>query len=73
MEKELYKEILIQLIKEENITCMMAELVEKRCYKALKAIKAIVEDGSLSDFECVEEIVCIFEEIGSSGGIRHDF
>ena len=39
-------------------------------------IKAIIEDDRLNDSECfqkIEEIIRAFEEIGSGGGIRHDF
>ena len=51
-------------------------IVELECYKALQKIKAVIEDDNLEDESCfrkVEEIVCIFEEMGSSGGGRHDF
>ena len=54
----------------------LEELLEKECYKALKKIKEIIEDDSLSDKECfmqIEEIVCVFERLGSGGGNRHDF
>lgn len=53
-----------------------AQIVEGRCYLALQKIKAIIEDDSLEDEECfakIEEIVCVFEEMGSNGGGRHDF
>lgn len=50
-----------------------AEIVNTRCYTALAEIKRILDDGSLSDFECIERIVCVFEEMGSDGGSRHDF
>lgn len=52
------------------------EIVEMECYKALQKIKAIIEDDSLEDTECfmkIEKIVCLFEQIGSNGGSRHDF
>ena len=80
---ELYKEILahaltygqVQIIfpgQEPNIS----KIVEGECYKTLKKIKAIIEDDSLEDKECfmkIEQIVLAFEEMGSNGGIRHDF
>ena len=52
------------------------KLLECECYKALQKIKAILENEALSDEECfykIEEIVCVFEELGSDGGSRHDF
>lgn len=77
---ELFKEVLAHiLIKEEvninfpNLKLSAAETVEMESYKTLQKIKAIIENDSLSDFECIEEIVCVFESIGSSGGNRHDF
>ena len=80
---ELYKEILSHVLSyadvKINITGLKidaAKIVELECYKALQKIKAVIEDDSLEDRECfmrIEEIVCAFEEIGSSGGGRHDF
>lgn len=77
---DLYKEILISILKKEEVNVVfpgikagVAEMVEMKSYMALQKIKAIIENDSFSDFECVEEIVCVFEEIGSGGGGRHDF
>lgn len=50
--------------------------MEMRCYEALRKIKNILEDESLTDTVCfqkIEEIIKVFEEIGSDGGSRHDF
>ena len=81
---ELYQEILCHVFANEKIQVSFPELintdvtriVELECYKALCKIKAILEDDSLADSECfqqIEEIVCAFEELGSGGGNRHDF
>ena len=77
---ELLKEILAKVLENDEInivfphlTLTAAEAVETECYKALQKIKTVIENDSLSDFECVEEIVRIYESIGSSGGNRHDF
>lgn len=46
------------------------------CYQALRKIRAIIEDDSFEDRDCfmkIEEIVRLFEELGSDGGSRHDF
>ena len=51
-------------------------LLENKCYNALMQIKRIIDDDRLDDKECferIEEIVCIFEELGSDCGGRHDF
>lgn len=52
------------------------KIVQDRCYQALCRIKEILEDDSLEDPECfwrIEEIVMVFEELGSDAGPRHDF
>ena len=52
------------------------KLFEKECYAVLEKIKAILEDDRLGDKECfekIERIGCLFEEIGSDCGGRHDF
>ena len=77
---ELFKEILATILSKEeinisfpNLKLSVTESVEMESFKALQKIKAVIENDSLSDFECIEKIVCIFEEIGSNGGNRHDF
>ena len=80
---ELYKEILSHALMCGQIQVSfssqepdISKIVEGECYKALQKIKAVIEDDNLEDESCfrkVEEIVCIFEEMGSSGGGRHDF
>ena len=77
---ELFKEILINvLMKEEinvsfpNLKFNAVEMVEIESFKTLQKIKTIIEDDSLSDFDCVEQIVSTLEDIGSGGGNRHDF
>jgi hypothetical protein len=80
---ELYKEILAHVLEKTSIQVVFSNLeidaekiVEQECYKALKKIKAIIEDDSLDDPECfqkIEEIVCTFEDLGSGGSLRHDF
>lgn len=56
-----------------NLKMNIAEMVETECYKTLQKIKNIIEDDTISDFDCIEEIVRVFETIGSNGGNRHDF
>ena len=80
---ELFSEILINALEGGKIEVTFPdlplppeELVEMRCYAALRKIKAIVEDRELDDPECfhkIEEIVAVLEDLGSSGGARHDF
>jgi len=80
---ELYKDILTEILSREevqisfpNLNMDAAKIVELECYKALHRIREILDDDSLEDSECfymIEEIVHTFEEMGSSGGCRHDF
>ena len=78
---ELYKELLFQILREENVQVSfnnlnLNELLESACYRTLCKIKNVIEDDALDDQSCfrkIEEIVCVFEDLGGSGGIRHDF
>ena len=80
---DLYQEILSHVLENEtvevtfpNLQINAAEIVQMRCYQALKKIKAILEDERLDDAACcmkIEEILCVLENMGSNGGTRHDF
>ena len=78
----LYQEMLCKLLENERIEVKfpdipaMVNMVELKCYEALRKIKEILEDHTLSDKECfwkIEEIVLLLEELGSHAGVRHDF
>ena len=80
---ELYKEILAEVLAHQeiqitfpNLQITPTEIVELKSYQALQKIKAVICDDSLSDSECfmkIEEIIGLFETLGSNGGTRHDF
>lgn len=80
---ELYREVLLTLLQQQRIQITFPDLqvnaqdfVECQCYQALEKIKTVIHDDSLDDSECfakIEEIIQIFEKIGSNGGFRHDF
>jgi len=77
---ELHKEILAKVLSQEemhvtfpNLQLDAKEIVESQCYQALQKIQLIIQNDELSDFACVEEIVRLFETLGSDGGNRHDF
>ena len=79
---ELWQELLCKAVNHEKVEIRFAnefdpnKIIQNECYKALMQIKAIIEDDELDDEECfdkIEEIVCVFESIGSNGGARHDF
>lgn len=59
-----------------DLTLTAQEMVEASSYQALCQIREILCDDSLSDPECfekIERIVCLFEQMGSNCGSRHDF
>lgn len=80
---QLYKEILTQILSNQEIHITFPNLninptviIQSESYQALQKIKAVIHDDSLTDNECfmkIEEIICIFEALGSNGGTRHDF
>ncbi len=80
---KLFQDILKGILMEEevqvvfpNLKMSPSELVEMKCYMALRDIKKILEDDTLEDKECfakIEEIVHIFEVMGSDCGTRHEF
>lgn len=80
---ELFQEMLIRILQNTAIQISfpslndnIGELVEGRCYQALQKIQAVLKDDRLDDTECfqkIEEIVCVFEDLGSGCGTRHDF
>ena len=40
---------------------------------ALSEIRCVIQNDTLSDFETVERIICIFEKYNINAGVRHDF
>ena len=78
---KLYKELLRDIIlKNPDLISIneeeVKEIFNSTCYMALKRIKMILEDDTLSDKECflkIEEIVSVYESIDSGCGARHDF
>lgn len=80
---DLYKEILSAALSQGKMEVTFPEwkidperVVELTCYQALSRIQEILQHEELTDAECfrkIEEIVSVFEEMGSSCGNRHDF
>ena len=79
---ELYKEMIAGILVKQMVDKVLPELVlhekdlvELVSYQTLVRIKGVLEDESLNDRECfekIEEIIALFEGIGSGGGGRHD-
>lgn len=73
----LLEDILIKIIRHDKLKFDISEetfanVLYTRCYRALSDIKAALENEIFTDYECIEEIVEIFKEIGSDS-LRHDF
>ena len=76
---ELYRELIakelgkmmLNTLDGAQVNC--AEIVADVSYQALQKIKAVIEDDSLSEFDCIGQIVSIFEELGTGGGARHNW
>ena len=48
-------------------------IIESKSVSALSEIQQVIQNDVLSDFEMVEEIVCIFEKYNIDAGGCHDF
>ncbi len=49
------------------------EIAKIKSIKIINAIKEVLSNDDLSDFDAIEEIICIFEKHGIDTGNRHDF
>ena len=61
---------------DEEKQSLLGELINSAACQALEKIRGVLDDDRLDDQECfsrIEEIVKIYEEIGSDAGTRHDF
>ena len=50
-----------------------SQIADTTAIQMLTEIQKIIKDKSYSDFDAIEEIVCIFERFGVDVGSRHDF
>ncbi len=62
---------LIKNIFESNLDAN--QIADTNAISILNKIKKVIADDSLSDFDAVEEIVCILEKNNIDCGGRHDF
>lgn len=78
---DLYVDMLGKLMEQETIhvtfpDVQVEQVLETRCYQALSRIQAILKEDGNSDAACfqkIEEIVRVYEALGSGCGTRHDF
>ena len=83
IEETFYQELLTKLLSQYPMQISFptlqqnpAQLVELRCFQALRQIKEIISEPTLSDAECfqrIDAIVCVLEKLDSDGGAQHDF
>lgn len=72
---ELLKNYIIDFIDSriEDFEIDASQIADTTATKALREIQKIIQDDTYSDFDAVEEIVCIFEKYYIDAGVRHDF
>lgn len=61
---------------DEEKQSLLAELTDSAACRTLEEIRKVLDDGRLDDPTCfrrIEEIVRLYEKMGSNGGSRHDF
>lgn len=80
MTMDFEREILLHLlarydvsVRFENLDDSIRDLAHLECMLALHEIRALLDDETLDDFQCIEAIVQVYEKLGSNGGFRHDF
>lgn len=56
-----------------NMEVNLSDTLSRNAVKTLQEIKTVLENDSLDDFMCVDEIVRIMESIGIRVESRHDF
>ena len=75
---ELCQELISKVYRDKiaELDLDIKQIIEMECYKALRQIKEIISNDNFDDKECfqkIEEIVSVFESLGSNGRGRHDF
>lgn len=57
----------------EDFKIDASQIADTTAIQILSEIQKVIKDKSYSDFDAIEEIVCIFEKFGIDVGFRHDF
>ncbi|MBE7040180.1 MAG: hypothetical protein E7398_05580 [Ruminococcaceae bacterium] len=72
---ELIQKHISQMVKQalENNIIDYNAIADTNAIIILDKIKRIIADDALSDFDAIEEIVCILEDNNIDCGSRHDF
>ena len=56
-----------------NIELDAEQIIQSKSVSVLSEFQQVIQNDSLTDFEMVEEIVCIFEKYNIDAGNCHDF
>ncbi|MBQ2890100.1 MAG: hypothetical protein IJE44_00460 [Clostridia bacterium] len=72
---ELLKDYISDFIKNriEDFEIDASQIADTVAINMLREIQSIIKNESYSDFDAVEEIVCVFERNNIDFGTRHDF
>ena len=57
----------------ENFEIDASKICDTTAVQMLSEIQNVIKSDGYSDFEAIEEIVCIFEKYNIDFGFRHDF
>lgn len=57
----------------EDFEIDVSKIADTTATQALTEIQSIIKNKDYSDFEAIEEIVCVFEKYNIDSGSRHDF
>ncbi|MGN0180971.1 MAG: hypothetical protein ACI4DP_00925 [Candidatus Ornithomonoglobus sp.] len=75
-EKELFAHRIADALISELYDLNFEDVTKQTATQAaaiLKEIQTTIKNDSLSDFDVIEEIICIFEKHRLDAGNRHDF
>ena len=50
-----------------------SKIADTTAIEMISEIRNVIKNENFSDFDAIEEIVCIFEKYGIDSGSRHDF
>ena len=57
----------------EDFEIDASQIADSTAVQMLSEIQKVIKDENYSDFDAIEEIVCIFEKYNINAGFRHDF
>ena len=57
----------------EDLEIDASQIADSTAVRMLSEIQNVIKNDNYSDFDAMEEIVCIFEKYNIDYGFRHDF